>query len=491
MAEQRSGDGEVVVRRFHGLLSMAPGEVPGPVVRRLAGMPFVATNPATGQVIATFEEHSEAEVDCRLQLASDAFAIWRNTPIAHRARSLVTAAELLEGEVPVIAEMLTTEMGKTFGAAKGEVAKCALALRYYAEHGPAMLADEEISSPASRSGLRWDPLGPVLAVMPWNFPLWQAIRFAAPALMAGNVGVLKHASNVPSSAEFLEGLFRRAGLPEGCFVNLFIPASRVAEVIRDERIAAVTLTGSEAAGQAVAAVAGSVLKKCVLELGGSDPFIVADSADLERAVPMAVTGRVQNNGQSCIAAKRFIVVESRAEEFIAAFAEQMDALSVGDPMDPSTHVGPLVSEAQREEIAGQVADALAKGAVAKAGGHAVEGPGYFYQPTVLTGVTEAMRAGVEEIFGPVAVVYVVKDLAEAIAVGNATPWGLGSSVWATDPAEQAQAIEGLEAGMVFVNAIVASTPELPFGGIKRSGYGRELSAMGMREFMNAKTFYVA
>jgi succinate-semialdehyde dehydrogenase/glutarate-semialdehyde dehydrogenase len=454
-------------------------------------MPFVSTNPATGQVTATFEDHSPEEVDRRLGLAMSAFGRWRATTPAQRARALTTAAELLESEVPVVAEMLTSEMGKTFASAKGEVSKCAFALRYYAEHGPTMLEEEIIVSPASRSGLRYDPIGPVLAVMPWNFALWQVIRFAAPALMAGNVCVLKHASNVPQAAEFLEGLFRRAGFEEGCFVNLLIPSSRVADVIRDERIAAVTLTGSEAAGQSVAATAGSVLKKCVLELGGSDPFIVAASADLDVTVPLAVTGRVQNNGQSCIAAKRFIVVESQAEEFVARFSAAMDALVVGDPMDPATQVGPLVSESQREEVATQVADALAQGAVATAGGGAVEGPGFYYRPTVLTGVTEDMRAGVEEIFGPVAVVYVVKDLDEAIALGNATPWGLGSSIWATDEAEQRQGIEQLEAGMVFVNAIVASTPQLPFGGIKRSGYGRELSALGMREFTNTKTFYVA
>ena len=454
-------------------------------------MPYVSTNPTTGQIEATFEDHDPAEVDRRLQLAADAFGSWRATSFGDRARLMVTAAELLEGELPVTAEMLTREMGKTFAAAKGEVAKCAMTMRYYAEHAEAMLADEEIASPASRSGVRYDPLGPVLAVMPWNFPLWQVVRFAAPALMAGNVGVLKHASNVPLAAMYLEDLFRRAGFPEGCFVNLLIPGSRVADVIKDERIAAVTLTGSEAAGQSVAAAAGEVLKKCVLELGGSDPFIVASSADLERAVPMAVTGRVQNNGQSCIAAKRFIVVADRAEEFIEAFSAAMSAVVVGDPLDPSTIVGPLVSEAQRDEVEGQVADALARGAVATAGGAALEGAGYFFAPPVLTGVTSEMRAGQEEIFGPVAVVHVAADLDEAIAIGNATPWGLGASIWAEDEAEQRRGIDGLDAGMVFVNAIVASTPELPFGGIKRSGYGRELSATGIREFCNAKTFFVA
>jgi succinate-semialdehyde dehydrogenase/glutarate-semialdehyde dehydrogenase len=454
-------------------------------------MPYVTTNPATGAVEATFDDHDDAEVDRRLELASSGFATWRATPIDVRARHMVTAAELLEGEVPAVAEMLTTEMGKTFAAAKGEVAKCALTMRYYAEHGPSFVADELLDSPASRSGVRYDPIGPILAVMPWNFPLWQVVRFAAPTLMAGNTGVLKHASNVPQSALFLEHLFRRAGFPEGAFVNLFIPGSRVASVIEDDRIAAVTLTGSEAAGKSVGATAGRALKKCVLELGGSDPLIVADSADLDACIPVAVTGRVQNNGQSCIAAKRFIVVESRADEFIERFSAAMDALVVGDPMDPATVVGPLVSAAQREEISTQVDDALAKGAVATAGGSSIDGPGFFYRPTVLTGVTREMRAGTEELFGPVAVVYRVEDLAAAIELGNDTPWGLGASIWATDPDEQRQGLDQLEAGMVFVNALVGSTPELPFGGTKRSGYGRELAAVGMREFTNQKTFYVA
>jgi len=454
-------------------------------------MAYVSTNPTTGQVEATFDFHTPSEVDERLELAHQAASVWRATPFERRARHMVTAAELLEGEVPVIAEMLSREMGKTFAAAKGEVAKCAQTMRFYAEHAASFLADEQISSSASSSGIRYEPLGAVLAVMPWNFPLWQVVRFAAPNLMAGNVGVLKHASNVPQAARFLEGLFLRAGFPLGCFVNLLLPSSRVADVIRDERIAAVTLTGSEGAGRAVAATAGDVLKKCVLELGGSDAFVVASSADLEVCVPKAVTARVQNNGQSCIASKRFIVVEDRADEFLAGFSEAMAALVVGDPMEPGTDVGPLVSASQRDEVMSQVNDALAKGAVATAGGTALGGDGYFYLPTVLTGVTTSMRAGTEEIFGPVAVVHTVADLAAALELANATPWGLGASLWATDPEEQRQGLEGLDAGMVFVNAMVASTPELPFGGIKRSGYGRELAGVGMREFTNAKTFYVA
>ena len=454
-------------------------------------MPYVSINPATGEENSRYEDFTAAEVELKLDLAASTFASWKLTPLEERARFMVTAAEVLESELPSAAEVLTNEMGKTFAAAKGEVSKCAMTMRYYAEHAAALLAEQPIASPASRSGVRYEPLGPVLAVMPWNFPLWQVIRFAAPALMAGNVAVLKHASNVPESALLLESLFRRAGFPEGCFVNLFIPGSRVAEVIKDDRIAAVTLTGSEAAGVSVASAAGSVLKKCVLELGGSDPFIIAESADFEKTIPLAVTGRVQNNGQSCIAAKRFIVVESRADEFIEKFSAAMSALVVGNPIEPATTVGPLVSAAQRDEVAGQVADSVALGAVVTAGGSAIDGPGFYYQPTVLTGVTDQMRAGVEEIFGPVAVVYRVADLDEAIALGNNSPWGLGSSIWAEDTAEQERGITELNAGMVFVNAIVGSTPELPFGGIKRSGYGRELSAVGMHEFCNAKTVFVA
>ena len=436
-------------------------------------MPYISVNPTTGEVNATYDDHTPAEVDALIALASERAPLWRATSMIERSRLMTSAAALLEGEVPVLAELLSREMGKTFAAAKGEVSKCAMTMRYYAEHAADMLAPRVIDSSASRSEVHYDPIGPVLAVMPWNFPLWQVVRFAAPALMAGNVGLLKHASNVPEAALLLEGLFRRAGFPEGCFVNLFVPGSR------------------EAAGQSVAAAAGSVLKKCVLELGGSDPFIIASSADMDRTIPMAVTGRVQNNGQSCIAAKRFIVVADRAEEFIDRFSAAMDAVVVGDPLDPATVVGPLVSAAQKAEVSEQVADALAKGAVATAGGSGIDGPGFFYQPTVLTGVTTEMRAGVEEIFGPVAVVSVVADLDEAIALGNDTPWGLGSSVWAEDPAEQQAAIDGLDAGMVFVNAIVASTPELPFGGIKRSGYGRELSDVGMYEFCNQKTIFIA
>ena len=454
-------------------------------------MPFVSVNPTTEQVLQEFPAHSRTQVQDALALSAEAASTWRSTPFEERGRLMLEAAGILEREGTEIATILTTEMGKTLASAKGEVAKCASTMRYYAIHAQSMLADESISSSASRSGVRYEPLGAVFAVMPWNFALWQVIRFAAPALMAGNVGILKHASNVPQAANFLETLFRRAGFPEGCFINLFLTHDDVPLVIADERVAAVTLTGSEGVGRTIAQLAGENLKKCVLELGGSDAFIVASSADLAHTVPMAVTARIQNNGQSCIAAKRFIVVRRRADEFISRFVAGMEAAIVGDPLDPLTVVGPLATAAQRDLIANQVDLSVSAGATLLCGGVRPDGPGFFYPPTVLTDVATASPAGCEELFGPVAVVQVVQDLDEAIAVANETPWGLGGSIWANDAHEIDQAIAGIEAGMVFANAIVASTPELPFGGIKNSGYGRELSTMGIREFTNAKTFYVA
>ncbi len=454
-------------------------------------MPFTSVNPATGDVVAEFEGHTPEQIEAAVVLSARTFRAWRDTPFKDRGELMARAAQILEDEVNEVGAMLTGEMGKTHAQAKAEVLKCAKTMRYYAEHAEGMLAEEIIASPASRSGVRYEPLGPVLAVMPWNFALWQAVRFAAPAIMAGNVGILKHASNVPRSASFLEDLFRRAGFPEGVFITLFLSHQAAAELIADDRVAAVTLTGSEAAGKTVASQAGAALKKCVLELGGSDAFIVASSADMATTIPLAVTARIQNNGQSCIASKRFIVVRERAEEFIEGFTAAMGAVVVGDPMDPATGMGPLVSKAQREELDAQVRESVAKGAVVRTGGRVLDGPGFYYAPTVLTDVPKDSRAGCEELFGPVAVVEVVEDLDEAIRVANSTPWGLGGSIWATDPNEIERAIAGVEAGMVFANALVASTPELPFGGIKRSGYGRELSVLGIREFTNAKTFYVA
>ena len=453
-------------------------------------MPFATINPATGQTEKTYPAHTPAEVEAILQRAADAFEEYRTTTYAERARHLINAADLFEGEGPDIARIVTTEMGKTFAAARGEASKCALGLRWFAEHAEALLADEPIASGASRSYVHYQPIGVVLAVMPWNFPLWQVIRFAAPALMVGNVGLLKHAANVPQTALLLEDIFRRAGLPDGVFTNLFVETEDVAAIIEDPRVAAVTLTGSERAGMSVAATAGHALKKSVLELGGSDPFIVLPSADLDATVKTAVTARVQNNGQSCIAAKRFIVVESVADEFLHRFTEAMDALVVGDPFDPATQVGPIVTETQRAGLLGQIEEARSQGAEVH-GGTVPDGPGWYLKPAVLSGVTADMPFAKEELFGPVAIVERVPDLTAAIAVANSTTFGLGSSVWTNDEEEQRRCIEEIEAGAVFVNAMVASTPELPFGGIKRSGFGRELSELGLKEFTNAKSVWIS
>jgi succinate-semialdehyde dehydrogenase/glutarate-semialdehyde dehydrogenase len=452
-------------------------------------MPFATVNPATGETEKTYPAHTAAEVETVLQRAADTFAEYRTTSYAERSRHLLNAADLFDGESPDIARIVTTEMGKTFASARGEAVKCAMGLRWFAEHAESLLADQPIETRASRSYVHYQPIGPVLAIMPWNFPLWQVVRFAAPTLMVGNVGLLKHAANVPQTALLLEDIFRRAGLPEGAFSNLFVETEDVAALIEDPRIAAVTLTGSERAGMAVAATAGHALKKSVLELGGSDPFIVLPSADLDAAVQTAVNARVQNNGQSCIAAKRVIVVEAVADEFLRRFIEAMDALVVGDPFDPATQIGPIVSETQRTGLLAQIQEARSQGAVVH-GGTALEGPGWYLKPAVLEGVTADMPVAKEEIFGPVAIVERVPDLAAAIAVANSTSFGLGSSVWTNDEEEQRRCIEEIEAGSVFVNAMVVSTPELPFGGIKRSGFGRELSELGLKEFANAKTIWV-
>ena len=455
-------------------------------------MPFATINPATGKTEKEFPSLTPSELDALVQRAVDAFGHYRTTTYAERARHLLTAAELLEGEVPEMARILTTEMGKTFAAAKAEVSKCAMGLRWFADNGERLLADEPITTTASNSYVHYQPIGPVLAVMPWNFPFWQVIRFAAPALMVGNVGLLKHASNVPQTALALEDLFRRAGLPDGVFTNLFLDSKDVAALIEDPRIAAVTLTGSERAGMSVAAAAGHALKKSVLELGGSDPYVVLPSADLEACVRTAVTSRVQNNGQSCIAAKRFIVVDEVHDEFLERFTAAMDALVVGDPFDPATDVGPIVTETQRNELADQVEEARRQGATVHPGAEvALGGTAGGSRPTVLSGITTDMPVSQVEVFGPVAMVLRVPDLDAALAAANATTFGLGSSVWTNDEEERQRCIEGIEAGAVFVNAMVASMPELPFGGIKRSGFGRELSEVGLKEFANVKTVYIA
>jgi len=456
---------------------------------KIGAVPIATVNPATGKTEQTFEPHDDAEVEKRLARAADTAASYRNTSFAERARWVVTAAELLEGEIPDVARVMTTEMGKTFAAAKGEAAKCAKGLRWYAEHAEAFLADEAVDSEAQSARVIWRPMGPVLAVMPWNFPLWQVMRFAAPALMAGNVGLLKHASNVPQTALLIEDLFRRAGFPDGVFQTLLIPSGAVAAVIEDDRVRAVTLTGSEEAGRSVAATAGRAIKKTVLELGGSDPFVVLPSADLDKAMSVGVTARVQNNGQSCIAAKRFIVHRDCYDTFEEGFVKAMAGLSVGDPMEPATEVGPLALGSGRDEVAALVDDARDKGAHILCGGAPDDGPGFFYPPTVITGITADMRVAREEVFGPVALLYRVDDAEEALRVANDTGFGLGASVWTGDDGERRRFEEGLEVGMIFVNAMVASTPELPFGGTKRSGYGRELAALGIREFCEAKSVW--
>jgi succinate-semialdehyde dehydrogenase/glutarate-semialdehyde dehydrogenase len=403
------------------------------------------------------------------------------------------AADILDAEQDQIAAMMTTEMGKTLAAAKQEVAKCAATCRYYAEHAAGFLADEPADAEAvgaSRAYVTFQSLGPVLAIMPWNFPLWQAMRFAVPGLMAGNVGLLKHASNVPQTALFMQDLFQRAGFPPGTFQTLLVGSARVEAILRDKRVTAATLTGSGPAGQSVAAIAGSEIKKVVLELGGSDPFIVMPSAGLQAAAEVAAFARLINNGQSCIAAKRFIVHDAVYDEFERLFTEQMAGKVVGDPMADGTDVGPLASEQQLDDVEKLVADAVAKGAKALCGGAAPDGPGFYYPPTVLAGITPDMRVHAEEVFGPVATLYRVPDIDAAIELANGTEFGLGANAWTNDEAEQARFTRDLVAGMVFINGNVTSYPQLPFGGVKTSGFGRELFVQGIREFCNTKSVWV-
>ena len=460
-------------------------------------MPIATVNPATGETLETFTPHTAAEVETALARAAEAFAVHRLTSFDERAALLRAAADELESDLEDTARTMTIEMGKPLAQSRGEVAKCAKAMRWYAERAESLLADEHpkpadvADSGAVDAYVRYRPLGPVLAVMPWNFPLWQVVRFAAPALMAGNTALLKHASNVPQTALLLEQVFTRAGYRTGCFQTLLIGSSAVEAVIRDPRVAAVTLTGSEGAGRSVAAVAGDEVKKTVLELGGSDPFLVLPSADVRRAAEVAVTARVQNNGQSCIAAKRFIVHREVYQEFAEAFVARMAALRVGDPLLPDTEVGPLATEQGRAELEELVQDALRLGAEARCGGRRPAGlpSGWFYEPTVLTGVTPAMRVHREECFGPVATLYQVDSLEEAVRLANDTPFGLSSNAWTNDPQEQRLLVRDLEAGALFFNGMTASHPALPFGGVKRSGYGRELSAQGIREFCNVTTVW--
>jgi succinate-semialdehyde dehydrogenase/glutarate-semialdehyde dehydrogenase len=456
-------------------------------------MAIATINPATGEVLKTFEEISDQELDNRLQGARAASARLRATTFQQRADWARRAAALLEDEREATARLMTTEMGKTVRSARAEVSKCARGFRYYADHAEELLADEPADAAAvgaQHAFARYQPLGVVLAVMPWNFPLWQAVRFAAPALMAGNVGVLKHASNVPQTALYLSEVLARAGFPTGSFQTLLIGSSRVAGVIRDHRVAAVTLTGSGPAGAAVAAVAGEAIKPSVLELGGSDPFVVLPSADLARAAAVATQARCQNNGQSCIAAKRFIVHEAVADEFERRFIDEMEALAVGDPFEDTTDVGPLATSAGRDDVEDLVGDAVAKGAKVLCGGERLARPGWFYPPTVLSGLSTDMRMFREEVFGPVAGLFRVASADEAIELANATEFGLGSNVWSTDKDEIDLFVRDIEAGAVFVNGMTTSYPELPFGGVKTSGYGRELSGQGIRAFCNLKTVWV-
>jgi succinate-semialdehyde dehydrogenase / glutarate-semialdehyde dehydrogenase len=448
-------------------------------------------NPATGETLATFETLDDRAIESKLERAMTTWRAWRQTSFKERSALMSRAADVLEADAQPLGRMITLEMGKPIGAAVDEVRKCARGCRFYAERAPALLADEEIATEASRSYVRYDPLGVILAVMPWNFPFWQVFRFAAPALMAGNVGVLKHASNVPQAAVAIEDVFTRAGFPSGAFQTLLISSAQVAKVIDDDRVSAVTLTGSEGAGRDVASRAGRAIKKTVLELGGSDPFIVMPSADMERAVATAVKARAVNNGQSCIAAKRFIVHESIADAFVERFSKSMAALRVGDPLSAETDIGPLATPVIVDELEAQVRASVQAGARVVTGGGRLDRPGNFFAPTVLVDIPQDSPAYREELFGPVASVFRARDVDDAIRIANDSTFGLGSSVWTNDAGERAKFIAGIEAGQVFVNAMVASDPRVPFGGVKHSGYGRELSAHGIREFVNAKTVWIA
>ncbi|GGS75132.1 NADP-dependent succinic semialdehyde dehydrogenase [Streptomyces cinerochromogenes] len=458
-------------------------------------MPIATVNPANGETLKTYEPMDEDELERRLELAEATFRTYRTTSFAERARLLNKAAGLLDEDQREIGRIMTTEMGKPVRQARAEAAKCARAMRWYAERAEGLLADEEPpetdvrDSGASQVRVRYRPLGPVLAVMPWNFPLWQVVRFAAPALMAGNVGLLKHASNVPQTALYLEDLFHRAGFPEGCFQTLLIGSGAVDDVLRDERVKAATLTGSEPAGRAVASTAGEMIKKTVLELGGSDPYVVMPSADVDRAAEVAVTARVQNNGQSCIAAKRFIVHTDVYDAFAEKFVAGMRALRIGDPLAEDTEIGPLASEQGRADLEELVDDARRSGAEVLCGGQRPDGPGWYYPPTVLAGITREMRIHREEAFGPVATLYRADDLDEAVLIANDSPFGLSSNVWTRDENEVERFARDLEAGAVYVNGMTASHPAFPFGGVKRSGYGRELSGHGIREFCNITTVW--
>jgi succinate-semialdehyde dehydrogenase/glutarate-semialdehyde dehydrogenase len=454
-------------------------------------MAIATINPATGEILKTFEPLTDAEIEAKLSQAQQAFGAYRRIPMTQRAQWMNATAEILEANGEVYGKIMTLEMGKPIKAAIAEVKKCAWVCRFYAEKAAEFLADMPASTDATQSFVRYQPLGPVLAVMPWNFPFWQVFRFAAPALMAGNVGLLKHASNVPQSALAIEEVFQKAGFPEGVFQTLLIGAGQVAKIVEDDRVKAATLTGSEFAGASLAASAGKSIKKTVLELGGSDPFIVLASANVEEAVASGVTARMLNNGQSCIAAKRFIVAEEIADQFEEKFLEKFQALKMGDPMQEDTDVGPLATPDILKELDDQVQRCVQQGARVLTGGQPVaDSPGNFYPPTILTDLPIGTPAYDEEFFGPVALVFRVSNIDEAIKLANSTSFGLGASAWTNDPTEQDRFVNELDAGAVFINGLVKSDPRMPFGGIKRSGYGRELSIQGIHEFVNIKTVWI-
>jgi len=454
-------------------------------------MAFVSTNPATGEVVATFDNMSDAKIEAVLAASMSAHETLKSWSMEDRKAAMHRIADILEAEAEELGAIITLEMGKTLSSAIGEVKKCAMGCRYYADNAADMMADEVVNATAAMTYKKYLPLGPIMVVMPWNYPLWQVYRFVGPALMAGNTGLLKHASNVPQCSLSVEEVVRRAGFPEGALQNIFVTTDQVGEMLRDDRVRGATLTGSERAGASVASICGQEIKPTVLELGGSDAFIVMPSADLEKAVSVAVTARTQNCGQSCIAGKRFIVHDDVYDEFRAKFKAAFEALVVGDPNDPKTDMGPLVTERARQEIAEQVESALRDGAVRVTGADLIEGKGFFYRPGILENIPKSSKAYHEEIFGPVAILFKVNSIEEAIQLANDSPFGLGSSIFTEDKREQELAIEEIEAGATFVNSMTASHPALPFGGVKRSGYGRELAAEGLRAFCNVKTVSIA
>jgi succinate-semialdehyde dehydrogenase / glutarate-semialdehyde dehydrogenase len=453
-------------------------------------MALATINPATGEVVKKFEPLNSEHIEQKLQLAASAFQSHRWTPFAERAAKMNRVAEILEKEKDECAHLMTLEMGKPLKAAVAEAQKCATGCRYYAQNAEKFLSDEVVEAGARRSFIRYLPIGPILAIMPWNFPFWQVFRFVAPALMAGNVGLLKHASNVPQCALKIEEIIRRAGFAEGVFQTLLIGSGPVDGILNDSRVVAATLTGSEQAGIQVGVSAAKRIKKVVLELGGSDPFIVMPSADLDAAVATAIDARIQNNGQSCIAAKRFIVAEKIADDFEHKFVKRMQDLRVGDPFDESTQLGPLANADAVTSLDADVKKTVAAGARILTGGRPLDRPGYFYAPTVLTDIPKNSPAYKEEFFGPVASLFRARDMDQAIHIANDSRFGLGASAWTNDPGETERFINELEAGMVFLNKMVASDPRLPFGGVKSSGHGRELAKNGIREFMNIKTVWI-